>query len=242
MAFRALKHGLKHSHSNWRMWSNYMMVAIDMGENSEACHALTRVVEERADKDGEGCVDFDVLDRLVDAVTRADDAKADEGVDSSDPQYLAQYNPNTGKRLAPRIADLFTHTLLPRFSASSRIFRACARFLVWQSEWSAALEAYMNAYRVNVVSDESVATDAERWKEAVVEVEELVDILRNLGPRAAQAAEETSAGDVERRHGTTWQFQARGVVRTFMGRTKDVFGDEPEWVKLETLVDELKQQ
>ncbi|KAG9010869.1 hypothetical protein FRB94_009571 [Tulasnella sp. JGI-2019a] len=245
LAFRALKHGLKHSYSNWRMWSNYMMVAIDMTENSEACHALTRVVEERADKDGEGCVDFDILDRLVDAVTRADDDTADENVDVSDPQNLAKYNPNTGKRLAPRIADLFTLTLLPRFSASPRIFRACARFLVWQAEWSAALESYMNAYRASVVSDESVVTDVKRWREAVLEVEELVDILRNLGPRAAEAAAletPTPGAAADRRRGTTWQFQARGVVRTFMGRTEEVFGDELEWTKLETLFEELKQQ
>ncbi|KAG8881785.1 hypothetical protein FRB97_009120 [Tulasnella sp. 331] len=247
LAFRALKHGLKYSYSNWRMWSNYMIVAIDIGENSEACHALTRVIEERADKDGEGCVDFDVLDHLVDAVTRADNAKADEDVGNSDPQSLAQYNPNTGNRLAPRVAGLFTHTLLPRFSASPRMFRAYARFLVWRSEWAAALEAYMNAYRASVVGDESVATDAKRWNEAALELEELVDILRNLGPRATEAAEETRGGNpatgaVKRPRGTTWQFQARGLVRTFIGRTKDVFGDEPEWAKLERLLDELKRQ
>ena len=52
------------------MWNNYMVVAMDVGELSEACRALGRVVEERSAKDGASCVDVDVLDRLVNAVTR----------------------------------------------------------------------------------------------------------------------------------------------------------------------------
>lgn len=245
LAFRALKQGLRHSHDNWRMWSNYMLVSADVGEMAEACRALTRVVEERAAKDGEACVDFDVLDRLVDAVTRADDedGTASGGQGARQPGD-GQYNPNTGKRLAPRISDLFSRTLLPRFSSSPRIFRAYARFLVWQSAWGAALDAYINAYRASVMSDERVATDLDRFKTAVVEIEELVDVMRNLGPRAAEEDQNpvaTGGEEGRRRKTTSWQFQARGLVRTFMGRTREAFGDqETEWQKLEQLLEELR--
>ena len=81
MAFRALKQGLKFSYDNWRMWNNYMIVALDVGELSEACRALGRVVEERAAKDGAACVDEDVLDRLVDAATRGPE---DAGISGGD--------------------------------------------------------------------------------------------------------------------------------------------------------------
>ena len=47
LAFHALKIGLKHSYDNWRMWMNYMIVAMDVGEFSEAARAQARVVEER---------------------------------------------------------------------------------------------------------------------------------------------------------------------------------------------------
>ncbi|KAJ3556322.1 hypothetical protein NM688_g2090 [Phlebia brevispora] len=40
LAFRALKQGLRFNYDNWRMWSNYMIVAMDVGELSEACRAL----------------------------------------------------------------------------------------------------------------------------------------------------------------------------------------------------------
>ena len=71
LAFRALQIGLKRSYGNWRMWANYMILAMDVGEFAEAARAQARVVEERAAKAGAEAVDEDVLDRLVDAVTRA---------------------------------------------------------------------------------------------------------------------------------------------------------------------------
>lgn len=240
LAFRALKIAVNKSYDNWRMWSNYMLVAIDVGEMAEACRALARVVEERAAKEGDKCVDYEVLDRLVDAVIRGDDAiDGPNGNDSSEPQN----DPNVGKRLAPRVKDLFNRTLLPRFSGSPRIFRSWAKVLIWQSAWGAALEAFMNAYRASVVNDEAVTTNQERFKEAVEETQELVDVMRNLGPKAAASDEESgdaaeSSGTKKR--GTSWQFQARSLVRTLMGRTKDTFSDEPDWQRLEETLEDLK--
>jgi len=53
-----------------------------------------------------------------------------------------------------------------------------------------------------------------------------VDILSNFGPRV---------------EGYKWKVQARSIVRTFMGRTRD-FEDEPEWVSLTELKDELRKE
>ena len=63
LAFRALQQGLRFAYENWRMWMNYMIVAMDVGELSEAARALGRIVEERAAKAGANSVDVDVLDR-----------------------------------------------------------------------------------------------------------------------------------------------------------------------------------
>ena len=60
----------------------------------------------------------------------------------------------------------------------------------------------------------------------IVEVEEIVDILRNFGPRV---------------EGFKWRLQARSIIRTFMGRTKD-FDDEPEWPKLAELLEEIRKE
>ncbi|KAH8993833.1 TPR-like protein [Lactarius hatsudake] len=195
LAFRALKQGLKFHYENWRMWTNYAIVAMDVGELSEACRALGRVVEERAAKVGAESVDADVLDRLVAAATRAP------------PEENSTPRPNEGRALLRRVEDLFVRVLLPRVS-SPRIFRARARLLVAQGRVPEALDAYLEAQM------EAGETDVERWREGVREVEEV--------------------------EGSKWTLQARSIVRTFMGRTKD-FEDEPEWSRLVELLDDLKK-
>lgn len=200
-----------------------MIVAMDVGELSEACRALSRVVEERSDSDGAACVDEDVLERLVDAVTRAS-ANPDGAVEGSDTSQTAQ-NPNEGRGLQRRVTDLFERTLLPRVS-SPRIFRAWARLLTSKGQWEEALNAYLDGYRCSAAGTiESGETDVKKWREAVVELEDIVDVLRNFGIRI---------------QGSKWQSQARSIVRTFMGRTRD-FEEEPEWSRLKELQEELRK-
>ena len=194
---------------------NYTIVAMDVGEFAEACRALGRVVEERVAKVGAESVDTDVLDRLVDAATRAPHNEADSVVPS----------PNEGQNLLRRVEDLFARIILPRTS-SPRIFRARARLLVSQGKLLEALDAYLEGYRAGVAGHmEAGETDLERWREGVREVEDIYDVLVNYGPKV---------------EGSKWKLQARSIVRTFMGRTKD-FEDEPEWSRLVELLDGLKQ-
>lgn len=219
-----MKQGLKFSYENWRMWSNYMIICMDVGELSEACRALNRVVEIRSEKVGAESVDEDVLDRLVDAVTRAP-ANPDDAVEGNGTAKDAVRSPNEGHGLLPRVVDLFDRTILPRVS-SSRIFRAYGRLLTWQSLWEEALKANLDGYRCSSAGTlEKGETDVNKWREALREVEDIVGILRNFGPRV---------------EGFNWQFQGRSIVRTFFARSKE-FEDEPEWARLTDLQDELRK-
>jgi hypothetical protein len=83
--------------------------------------------------------------------------------------------------------------------------------------------------------------DQERWREAISDVEEYVDVLRNFGPKAAEERKRQGEAGVGRKREGSWAFQARGVVRTFMGRTRATFEDEPEWARLKDLSEDLKQ-
>lgn len=225
LAFRALKRGLKHSYDNWRMWSNYMIVAVDVDELSEACRALTRIVEERADKVGAECVDDEVLERLVDAVTRQD-GDPDRPTAGDKQGTVPDAVPNEGCGLLRRVVDLFERTILPRVS-SSRIFRTYARLLTWQLRWEDALNAHLNAYRWGPAGTfERGETDVEKWREAVDEVGEIEDILANFGPRV---------------EGFDWKHQGRSILRIFIGRSKD-FEDEPEWSRLTEMLDWLRSE
>jgi len=131
--------------------------------------------------------------------------------------------------LGRRVLDLLERTILPRFSDVPRIFRAYARLLTWQSRWSDAVGAHMNAYRCSTAGTlkSGEGASSQTWREALAEVEELVDILQNFGPRAEEGPKK-------------WRSQARSVVRGFIGRTRADFEDEPEWKKLLALEEEVK--
>ncbi|PWN24402.1 TPR-like protein [Jaminaea rosea] len=69
---RCLRHSLRHSSDSWRVWSNYMVVSVDVGDVSEACRAFAQVVKLKAKQDGgrvrdaEEEIDWAVLRKLVD--------------------------------------------------------------------------------------------------------------------------------------------------------------------------------
>ncbi|KAF7315212.1 hypothetical protein MIND_00035600 [Mycena indigotica] len=195
LAFRALKQGLRSAYENWRMWYNFMIVAIDH-------------------------LDIDVLERLVNAVTRADASSSIED---------AANQPNSGRALFRPVMHLMEDIVLPKISSSSRVFLAYARLLRWAERWGDALKASMDAYRCGAASELDNTSDVTKWREAVTEVRDVVDALRNFGPRAEDV-------------GGKWRGQARSVVRSFMGKTKEAFGNEPEWAELEELLEELKKK
>ncbi|KAG5651260.1 hypothetical protein H0H81_009304 [Sphagnurus paluster] len=230
LAFRALKQGLKSSYENWRMWSNYMVVAMDVGELAESCRALGRVVEETSAKVGAESVDPEVLDRLVNAVTRAPAdpeeaaAAAQNGADGTVGTYM---NPNDGHGLLKSVRPLFERIILPRVSAP-RVFRAWAKLLTWEGRWADALAAHLDGYRCGTAGTlVQGETDVARWREAIMEVEDVVNVLQNFGPRLED--------------GTKWRLQARSILRTFMGRSKE-FEEEPEWARLVELQEELARK
>ncbi|BGP16213.1 hypothetical protein JCM10213_007070 [Rhodosporidiobolus nylandii] len=221
-AFQCLRQAIKHSYDSWRLWYNYMVVSVDVGELSEACRALDRMVSMRVDKDGEAAVDIEVLERLVDAVTRVgrdEDEKGEEVVD-----------PNSGKGLLKPVQHLLEQTILPRVSDSPRIFLAHARLLLALQDYGGALDAHLKAYRAQV-SDPAVERDLGAFKAAAERVEEVVTMLENLGEKDAK-----DGGVVAK----DWKFQARSLVRTFLGRTKDAFEDEDEYERLKELLKELR--
>lgn len=87
LAFTCLRQAIRYSYDSWRIWANYLLVSVDVGELSEACRAMARLAEMRADKDGTGAIDLDVLDKLVSVVVRdAANVKIGEKAVAHDPE------------------------------------------------------------------------------------------------------------------------------------------------------------
>ncbi|GAA5908881.1 hypothetical protein JCM6882_005473 [Rhodosporidiobolus microsporus] len=228
-AFQCLRQAIKHSYDSWRMWYNYMVVAVDVGELNEACRALERMVRMRVDKDGEAAIDIEVLERLVEAVTRGAREDAEGGAEQQQQQQAT--DPNSGKGLFRPVQHLLEQTILPRVSDSPRVFLAHARLLLAVQDYAGALDAHLKAYRAGVATDEAVAHDKERFVAACERVDEVVTMLENLGTKDREDGELVAKD---------WKFQARSLVRTFLGRTKEAFEDEPEYERLKELLQELK--
>lgn len=192
-----------------------MIVAVDVGELSEAARALSRIVSGRTGKDVSTSIDLAVLSKLVDAVTR-EDWNGGKG-------NLAEGQPRTsneGLGLLPMVERLFNDVILPRVSDSPRIYSIQARLFRWKEDWSSALDCYLKAYRCGIAQDEQVERDLARFKEAVEDLEELVDLMRMLGPRAKEQ-EAVQGLEKGKAKWNDWKFQARTLVRTFVGRTRD---------------------
>jgi hypothetical protein len=223
-AFECLRQSIKYSYDSWRLWYNYMVVAVDVGEMSEACRSLDRIIGMRINKDGEGSIDFEVLDRLVDAVTRGQEDVDEDG-------QVVTIDPNVGRGLYPRVERLIKETILPNLSNSPRVFLALARLCLWQADYAGALDAHLKAYRSLVVGNESIEHDKVKFVQASQRVEEVVEMLENLGTKDGSNGEMIAKD---------WKFQARSLVRTFLGRTKGAFEDEPEYEKLKDLLQELR--
>ncbi|KJA29551.1 hypothetical protein HYPSUDRAFT_174219 [Hypholoma sublateritium FD-334 SS-4] len=234
LAFRALQRGLRSAYENWRMWANFAVVALDVGELAEAARAVGRVVEQTEGKAG---VDVDVLDRLVDAVARGEPAPeptdAAAPADPSDTTVAAAtglegQDPNAGPALEKALFALFDRVLLPRV-ASPRVFHAYARLLVHARRWADALKAHLDAYRAGPAAalQRGDHPDGAAWADAVREVTEVVDVLAVLGPRV---------------DGSRWRAQGRSVVRVFMARMRDAMEGADGWTELERLAEEMKAE
>lgn len=245
LAHRALTKSLRFSHDDWRVWNNYMIVSVDCGLMGEAVRAMGRVVElrtARASSSGAAVtnagefVDLAVLNRLVDAVTRAPSREEDAISGGQDTQGgEVNHSPHEGHGLYPSLASLLETTILPRISSSPAIHRAHARLLFWRRLYRSALEAHLSAWRVSYGSDANVkvTTDKATFVDAVEQLCELSEILENLGDRQIEVDAEGHEchGKAERVEVAmaNWRFRARSLVRSFLGRTKDSFEGEPEW-------------
>jgi tetratricopeptide (TPR) repeat protein len=98
LAFTCLRQAIRYSYDSWRIWVNYMLVAMDVGELMEACRALARLAEMRAEKDGTNAVDLEVLDKLVQVVVKdAANVKTGDSTVTIDaegkPSFLSQAFP-----------------------------------------------------------------------------------------------------------------------------------------------------
>ncbi|TRM67439.1 hypothetical protein BD626DRAFT_100801 [Schizophyllum amplum] len=259
LAFQALKQALRNAHSNWKIWANYMIVSVDVGQLSEAARALARVAEETS---GQG-IDADVLDRLVAAAAREGEVGAIEITATGDENSDVAVDRAYTSILTRTVRTLFDSALLPRLggcppATAARVHRAHARLCSAEARWleaaeSAAAEAARTGSTAlngatgttnGSASDTSTSTTpAEKWDDARAAWLEAFRCIRDDPDTSFEervAALEEVVEVLRNVGGSKWRLQARSLVRALIGRERDEHEGEAGWERLQALSEELK--
>ena len=209
-AWQALKQATAGNYENWKIWQNYMFVSIDVGEFPEAIRSLKRVIDVLGEKNGESCLDEEVVEIMV--------------------QRTVQDDPTEERGVGEQVLELFTKSIVPLITTSPRLWNSAAKLYLWRGLYSDSLDASVKAFRT-YLNHPSLETDTKVWDAAVEEAERLVDAYRNLGEKPGRMG-----GIVCK----DWRYQARSALRGLKGRGKVSHEGTAGWDKLEELLEDLK--
>ena len=209
-AWQALKQATSNNYENWKIWQNYMYVSVDVGEWSEAIRSLKRVVDVLGPKQGEGCIDEEVVEILV--------------------QRAVQDDPNKERGIGKQVLQLFNESLVPLITTSHRLWHCAATLYLWQNLYSEVLDVHVKAFRT-YLNNPALERDEKVWDAAIEEAESLVDAYRNFGEKP-----DGKGGIVCR----DWRYQSRSALRGLKGRGKLSFEGSHGWDKLEGLLESVK--
>ncbi|EPS35231.1 hypothetical protein H072_11484 [Dactylellina haptotyla CBS 200.50] len=219
-ALRALNRAVNIKRDNWRMWENVLVIAASLRPPSwsDIQVALRRIIEIRGTKEGETCVDRELLDMLIHHVTSTFE-KGQEGL--------------------PRITiDLVDNKIVPLITGDDRLWASVRKLAIWRGKYNTALEAQEKAFRV-VSGRYDVRTDKAAWEELVAATEEIVDAYRSFGPMERTEGLGAGSGQMVMKD---WKFKARSLVRNVMAKGRKAGWDEDDalWGKLEEISEGLK--
>lgn len=209
-AWQALKQATAGNYENWKIWQNYMFVSIDVGEFPEAIRSLKRVIDVLGEKNGEACLDVEVVEILA--------------------QRAVQEDPSEERGVGKQVMELFTKSIVPLITTSPRLWNSAAKLFLWKGLYSDSLDASVKAFRT-YLNHPGLETDTKVWDAAVEEAERLVDAYHNLGEKPGRIG-----GMVCK----DWRYQARSALRGLKGRGKMSHEGTPGWDKLEKLLEDLK--
>ena len=130
------------------------------------------------------------------------------------------------------------------------LWRAYARLLFWRGQLRSALDAHLTAWRTSYGAETCDFSTRATFVQAIDALQELCEVLENFGEREVAIDEEKETDlDVDSAKANpnakkeqamnNWQFKARSLVRTFMGRTRDAYESDPLWERLQELRDSL---
>ncbi|KAL7323273.1 hypothetical protein PS15p_211199 [Mucor circinelloides] len=212
-AYLALKHATKVKFDSWKMWQNLLFVSIDVGQFADAIFAMQRVVELRWDKVRDEAVDIGVLRMIVESVI----------------QNWKDPHDRDGARLSQHVQRLLEDVILSRITNSPEIWMICAKFYLWQGRYVDALETSVKAYR-SVMHNPRIETEQSVFDDVAIVALETVDMYENLGDKQQDGAPICA----------DWRYQSRLILKSLMGKVRDIFDDTKTYEQLQERMNDLK--
>lgn len=201
---------------NWRIWENYMIVAVKLNEWNDVLLACKQLVNIKREKVGEGSIDLPVVEKLLELLV-ATEYHADNS------QTLTHYQKSC--------IDFFCNVLPSVITTNARCWRLVARVELWRKRPWAALDCNEKAYRA-ISHNTDLDVDEKVWDETVSACEDLVAAYESLG-------------EMEGKHGSgslvckDWKYKSRATIKGLMGKGKDRWEDSDGWERLLELKNQL---
>lgn len=216
-AFTALQKSVNSGDStkkSWKIWENYLIVAVKLGKWDEVLHASIVLLNDKKDLDhSTTSIDIPIVEKIADLLT-------------SDP-----FDANKRETYFQKTATDFICNMIPSVvNSDSRIWRIVAKVDFWRKKPWLALEDYEKSYRA-VINNPDLTSDENVWKIAVEACQELVSAYENFGELEGRHG----AGDVVCKD---WKFKAKSTIRSLISKGKSSW----EYTDGFEALQELKQE
>ncbi|KAK0276043.1 hypothetical protein LTR35_010812 [Friedmanniomyces endolithicus] len=219
-ALKALKRAATLKHESHRIWENVLTVAASVSppDYTSVLSAQKNIIALRGPKDGERCIDKQVLELLARHVISTTD----------------HFNPEQ-PGLARMFVKFMDENVVPLITSSADLWQLVSKLALWRDKPSSALEAEEKAWRVVIAQPGWESESEAKWNGVVEATVRLCDSYESLGPR--ERTEGMGAGEIVEKG---WRFKARTAVRSVMGRGKSTWEGTERWERLVERGEELK--
>ncbi|KAK6521862.1 hypothetical protein TWF506_002065 [Arthrobotrys conoides] len=223
-ALMALKKAVGLKNTNWRMWENVLVIAASLRPPvwGDMQMAIRRIVEIRGQKEGETCVDVELLEMLVKHVIN---------------NYEKEEIGRPG--LVRMVVDLVDTKITPLITGDEKLWKIVGELAEWRGKFAGVIEAYEKMFRV-VNGRYDVRTDKKSWGELVEATEEIVGVYRKFGDMERTDGLAAGSGAVVMKD---WKFKGRSLVRNVLAKGRKAGWEEEDaglWGRLEGLAEGLK--
>lgn len=241
-ALRALRRAATLKRDDPRIWDNYLTVSASIPPSAgtpwgEIIQAMSRVVELRGKREGEGAIDIKILQVLVEYITDGFEYPSGQ-VEEIEEKDNSTSTSSTKKlpHIPSSLLQLIETQITPLATSNPDLYTTLSRFSNWRRRPSQSLSQAEKSWRLTLtavsLSEEFDNVSETLWNRVVDKTIWIIERYRDLGP----LERERTGGLVEAK----WRFKARTAGRRVLGRAKAWEGSEG-WKRLSDALEAVKE-